>query len=50
MKTSDVPSTEKVASNANSVREEAEELLAKALEGDMEAIQRIWELVDGKPE
>lgn len=36
--------------NVDNIRKEAEELLAKALAGDMEAIQRIWELVDGKPE
>lgn len=36
--------------NIDNIRKEAEELLAKAMTGDTEAIQRIWELVDGKPE
>lgn len=36
--------------NIDNIRKEAEELLAKALAGDIEAIGHIWELVDGKPE
>lgn len=32
------------------VEKEAKELLKKALAGDVKAIIRIWEIVDGKPE